>query len=612
MEQINDISAFQCLKDQDFSKIKFGNFNLLIINNLLDQIVNENIEHKMISQIYMICYVFKNSIDTNQQYKIHLCSAESFNYSSMWKTDSQLPGFIDEFIYEESWENVDFTVYDFILCHPLYEKVVLDHIQENYLFEFLNGNNFPRLFSLVDTSSTDLIPVFLPYVTSLIDALYPSFDRNKLEGIAKFKKAVNTDYTGFDLPKQEEKFVDLIKNISITNINHPGHTFNRILLIDDHKRSFYIGDSCFWLQNININIKKVFPDGSITVICRDQRKINFFNKIFGLSLDENLSFKYAKWDDVNFRDYDIILYDSDLTIRFLSYVKENYESKFEGTPMFNYSNKNGNEIEWYSDLHYKLFFENRQPRTDLISNIKAAKSSSESEIKIQKQERLNAALWLRSHSVKKGEKIVVLIFNSSSPYKMLNPEIQIDLINNMALHTVAKILLFDEKGVGLMETLKNRLSSVAMDKIVVATQTGIRMDMSLLCDDAVIAIISPCTGMMHLANGIFRYLRKNKIIEKKNIPLMLVYTGNFMDFDIAYHPNNWWFNSQVKCAVLVKSDDGFELVKLNKVPSGYAEYNSISQPLKQMSVQHLFGFLKKNYPELSSGLFTEGFLNQRN
>lgn len=612
MEQTSNISVFHHLKNQDLREIETGNFNVLVINNFLDQIVNENIEQKMISQIYMICYLFSRVFEADETQKIHLCTEEYFNYNSIWKEGSLMLGFVDEFICGQSWEKMIFTDYDFIICHPLYEKEVLKHIEENYFDDFLNGVGFPKLFSLVDTSSTALSSDFIPYVTLLTDRLQPTFSKSKLEEISRFKKMITSDYTGFDLSKQEVSFHDLIKNISINNANNTKQSFRRILLIDDHKRSFYIGDSCFWLQNINVNIKKNFPEGDITVICRDQRKINFFNKIFKRSLDENLSFEYSKWEDVDFRDYDIILYDSDLSIRFLTYVREHYETKFEGTPILNYSNRNINETECFSELHYLFFFERRQPKADLISNIKAAKSNTEFEIRMQDEERRGADLWLRAEGVKEDEKIVVLIFNSSSPFKMLTPDMQLDLIKSTAQNMVAKVLLFDEKGIGLGDYLKSSLPAEVMDKVIVATQMGIRMDMALLSAPAIAAIISPCTGMMHLANGLFRYLKKNGFIARKDMPLMLVYTGNFMGFDIAYHPNIWWFNSLVKCAVLARTEQGVALVKLNKIPSGIPEYNEISMPLKDMCTEHLFEFLKKNYPELSATLFIKDFMDEKN
>lgn len=452
----------------------------------------------------------------------------------------------------------------------------------------------------------------MPYVTLLTDQLHPTFSKSKLEEIGRFKRMISSDYKGFGMFEQEAQFQELIKTISINNADTARHSFDKILLIDDHKRCFYIGDSCFWLQYINVNIKKNFPGGDITVVCRDERKINFFNKIFKRSLDEKLSFQYSDWENVNFHDYDIILYDSDISIRFLTYVTEHYESKFKGIPILNYSNRNIKETESLSELHYSYFFKLRQPKADLINNIKAAKSNSEFEIRIQDLEKQEACQWLESQGVQENDKVVVLIFNSSSPLKMLSHDMQQDMIRSMALNTVAKVLLFDEKGIGIKDDLQHNLPAAAMDKIIVATQMGIRMDMALLANKAVVAIFSPCTGMMHLANGVYRYLKKDGIIDRKSIPLMLIYSGNFMDFDIAYHPNKWWFNSLVKCAVLAQSDSGVELLKLKDVPSDIQEYNKVSRPLKQMSTWHLFKFLKKNYPELSSSLFVNGFMDEVN
>lgn len=612
MQIFKDTGSSQLVIDkllkQDNIKLKTENLNVIILNNFFDLILINNVDVKMISQIYMLSFLFKHICKTDQESKIQLNDHDNFQYNLLWKTDSVLKGYLNEFIRTAPWPEIDFKTYDYVICHPKDEEILIKHIAENYENEILAGENFPKFFALTDTAQSKITSAYIADIKILTNEIRKNFSTGQLQKITAFKETIAKDYIDYDTKRQEELFTGLLAKIQDNNQIKDYTNFSKILILEDLRRKFYIGDTYFWLKYLNINVRNIFPESTIRISCRDKTKANFFNKIFGPSLDDRLKIEYKLWDEIDFENYDLILYESDLTVRFLSYVEKHYSTKFKNASIFSYFAMNVAELENYSDWNYKNIYKKVSAPKNSINNVQDARVSREFELKIQEEERITARTWLEENGLKPGEKLVCLILNTSSPEKSLDSDSQLGLIKHMVADTNVKVLLFDEKGNGLKESLEKKLPKEITERIIIAKKTGIRLDMCLLSDHAILGIIGPCTGMMHLADGIYRYLKNNKIINKDQVPFMLVYVGNLAKFDMGYHPRHWWFNSLVKCAVFVKSNTGFELTKLYKLPNDIAGYNQKSHTLDKMSFPHLTKFIVNNYPEFSEQLFTQQFL----
>jgi hypothetical protein len=100
--------------------------------------------------------------------------------------------------------------------------------------------------------------------------------------------------------------------------------------------------------------------------------------------------------------------------------------------------------------------------------------------------------------------------------------------------------------------------------------------------------------MLHLADGLFYYLKNNGSIEKSQIPLMIVYTGKQ---NAEYHPVEWWINSNIKCVVVCKDETGVKVLKkLGQCPMNKDTYYKMALPAKEISSKMIIDFLKQNFP----------------
>ncbi|MFA6245537.1 MAG: hypothetical protein WC615_01265 [Mucilaginibacter sp.] len=572
----------------------FANSRLLIVNKVGDLVVNQNIDIKMISQIYTLCYIFSGFALPSRQSKITVNDADAGIYSDLWPDDSKFKSLIEPFLSTAPLSQMPFEDYDVIVTHPALEESLIRSLTAH--FEQLKGQRYhqPELFSMLDLSAAEVMPLHLPPVSVLTERIQQSFLADEFTRLKEFKKELFEAYKGYPLADQEKPFNNLLKTIRATNQEKIGQAFHRILLLDDQRRKFYIGDSCFWLQNININIRRAFPGSDITVICRDEKKVESFNKIFGPSLDKSFKVAYQQWEDLDFKHFDLVLYESDITCNFLGYVTRHHDAKFRSLPIFSYFNKSVHDIKDHSEWNFKTIFNTTQPVGNSIDNIRSARINREFEIKMLKEELAAGEEWMEVQNVKADEKVIALLLSTSSVHKTLPYPAQLALIEHLTSSIQKKVLLFDENGTDLRSRLNNDLPAHVSGKIIIAEKLGIRMDMSLLANPRITAVFGPCTGMMHLANGIYRFIR-NKNPGSRISPFMLVYTGNFAEFDIAYHPKHWWFNSLVKCAVLIRSSVSREaaFVKLNQLKAD--QFETCSLPLQEATPELFIDFLEREF-----------------
>lgn len=577
----------------------FRNSRLLIVNKACDLVVNQNIDVKMVSQIYTLCYIFSGFAVPFRKSKITVNDPDAGIYPDLWPDDSKFKSLIEPFLSTASLSQMPFEDYDVIVTHPALEESLIHCLTAR--FEQLNGRGCrqPELFSMLDLSAAEVMPLHLPPVSVLTARIQHSFSADELAGLKEFKKDLFEAYNGYPLAGQEKPFNNLLKTIRATNQEKIGQAFHHILLLDDQRRKFHIGDSCFWLQNININIRRAFPGSEITVVCRDEKKVRSFNKIFGPSLDKSFQVVYQQWDDLDFKDFDLLLYESDITSNFLGYITRHHDAKFRSLPIFSYFNKSVHDIRDHSEWNFKTIFNTTQPVGNSIDNIRSARINREFEIKMLPEELAAGEEWMAVKNVKTDEKVIALLLSTSSVHKTLPYPAQLALIEHLTSNMQTKVLLFDENGTGLRKRLNDDLPAHVSGMVIIAEELGIRMDMSLLANPRITAVFGPCTGMMHLANGIYRFIR-NKNPGGRVIPFMLVYTGNFAEFDIAYHPKHWWFNSLVKCAVLIRSSVSREaaFVKLNQLKADQFELCSL--PLQEATPELFIDFLEREFRQFAT------------
>ncbi len=108
----------------------------------------------------------------------------------------------------------------------------------------------------------------------------------------------------------------------------------------------------------------------------------------------------------------------------------------------------------------------------------------------------------------------------------------------------------------------------------------------------VTAIIGPCTGLMHIANGIYSYKLNRKIISDNELPLLFVYVG--LQFYSAYNAWNWWSGSLVHCAVINKKLSGGKILKpLTDCPMNTVKFQENCLPVSEITSEMIINYISE-------------------
>ncbi|WP_298733911.1 hypothetical protein [uncultured Chitinophaga sp.] len=585
------------MKTEHSKPVTADNTRTLILHDFYNLIINEEADYGMIKQLYVTLNILRH---TAPHVTIHINDRSNTDYRHIWKSDSYLYHYLDDILFNRKWEDIDFTTYQLVIVHPATEKELYTHLNTKY-GQLITA--IPEVFSFIDLTNASN-GIFKP-VTDLFREKAPYHPGPRLSAaIRGFKYEMNRAFTGMNRDKQQQLHARPIEKIISVNHTFAGKSFNNILLLDDYQRKFYLGDSCFWLMNMKEQIISLYKAAKVRINCCNEKRFEMLNKIFTGSFGNNVSFTNTDWKDLDMKAYDLIICHADLVMKFLNYLSANYTNGLPGTSIYCFSNRGGfkdtpNTSAWDSRLLQK----NNGHPTDALTALRKARKNDFREILITEQERQWADSWLQQHQIEKEHSVVVLLAGASVPQKSISFQAYIELIKWFTAFPGIKVLVFDEHNIGRKAELAAVLSSHVMSRVIVAGGLGIRKDMALLSSRYISAVIGPCTGMLHLANGIYYYLKNKNIIESKDIPLLLTYTGDLSDHESAYHPRFWWTNTMVKCAIISKDVSGRSIVrKLSQCPLSVEEYQKISLPVSMFTGELLITYIRENFPHFMSRL----------
>ena len=162
-----------------------------------------------------------------------------------------------------------------------------------------------------------------------------------------------------------------------------------------------------------------------------------------------------------------------------------------------------------------------------------------------------------------------------------------------------KVVLVTEKKMTDYNWLRGITTSPEFSSVVVADALELREVMNLFANRRVVAVIGPCTGLMHLADGVYTWLLNHQMITEAECPLLLTYGGKQAP-ERNYHPYNWWKNANVvDCCIAVSMKDESDekrLILLNECPPDFETFNSISVSAREISCEMIFKFLCEKFP----------------
>lgn len=557
--------------------------NVLIVCDFSDLIRFRQVDERMIRHIYTLLFLFEHHVVEDAR-EITLVDRSGLSYHKLWKVDSSMANYIDRFLICKSWNDVSFITYDMIVCHYELEVDLNLHLKYHYEEHY----SHIQVFSMLNPVDANF-EYFFPRVDSLFVAgglceLSESFKQNQL---FSFKKKLHRGFVEYTSAHYEELFGVMLTKILAVNERRKGAAYGRVLILDDYKRRLYIGDSTIWLSMIRRLLRYCGDFEEVVINCDNSRLLPRLSELYETAFQGNVSFQGLSWDQINFDSYDLIILETDIVLKFFLHIH----------PLLHTTSLNNTSVYTISPLIDRPsvhkydwdFFENHLENEgekfgDLIR-------SSDKEIFISEEERSYAELWLKEKGVTKDDDLIVILNGSSRDQKVILQEEFVELVKLMLQHKNSKVLVFNTDYVN-EETFQ--LTANQKERFIYASSQGIRRDLNILASRFTKAVIGPCTGMLHLANGAFVYLLNRHLIAINKLPFMMVYTGR-QHHDVDYLPHNWWSNSLVNCAVIIKVNGEEALVALDEVVANTPHFRTVAGEVSSIKASMLYEFLSSAF-----------------
>lgn len=553
---------------------------VLIISKCSNSFVQCNLDLDCMRQISTLIEIFVNYFSLSTE-SIVLYDREDFDYQRIWYAANSSP--IDLNKYKVSFLTIQKKIEaDLIILHPAeivdFFTELKDYIEKHSLEDL----DLPQITILHDTHHSHAT-----FEIPLIDEFLKgkrNFNKQEYRSLFLFKKSFTKVFRGFTLEQQEELHKHLVSNIVANNEKNKNLLVKKIILLDDHKRRFYIGDTYFWLLNIRKNICSIFPESTIEIICRNPKRHAAISNMLNGSWDQNILFKCKKWEESDFLNADLILCDSDTVHDFCTFL----DGKFHliaHCQVYCYIDTYIKNVEQWTAFNYKVLFDQYLSKISPVE--KMVKLRRQTGLSLQNYEEDWASNWLVQHGVDTDiDELAVFIFESSQKSKTLNEELVMEVINYLVSFDNRKILLFDANKMGIASKCCTYLKQESIEKIIVFEGRGLREAMALMANKCVKLILGPCTGLLHLANGVFSYLINVKKRTRDSIPSMIVYVGNVSEYSTEYHPRDWWQNTLIRCYIFCQDSQHIGFKSLECFGSGGLNFNTDARRLQDVKLDH--------------------------
>ncbi|WP_394666977.1 glycosyltransferase family 9 protein [uncultured Chryseobacterium sp.] len=430
------------------------------------------------------------------------------------------------FLPEELMKNVSFKndfnknetdEYDVVIAHY--------HSEADFFNSQKEGRSFENVYFFNNKSNPNLS---FPGIAEYIKQQKLQFD------IKSINEKLENFLTLNILPAESEQY-----EVNITKSE-------KICIVCDFNQNFFIGDSCFWYYDLNYKLfvlNEKQPSKKIDVYVTSVRNYHHIKRIYSSSFPENVRLLSSSVNSIDFKKYDLVI------VEFLLYYNVKNKIENNSQPVLTYTfpidyEKN----KRFHSVAFGKYFMLDDLKRQLLYNKKHY-----NKIEIKKEEINDADLWLESHGIEKEDKIFALINEASQAEKIIDQKVFLQIIQWLVKEKKYKILLFSQSN-DLKNILKKDLKPDIFNKIIFPGKLGIRKEMSLMASDYVDGMLSPCTGLAHLFNGINYYL--HNILEKER-KKCIVYTGKQTYVD-DYHPLSWWNFKYVNClSYITKNGEAF-------------------------------------------------------
>lgn len=175
------------------------------------------------------------------------------------------------------------------------------------------------------------------------------------------------------------------------------------------------------------------------------------------------------------------------------------------------------------------------------------------ELYISDEERVWANRWLKEKGLQEGERLFILLDSTSTRDKLLSLPVYFEFLCFALQQPNAKVLIFDEAGLGKEDFYREWLGSAGMKKMIFATRNTLRQDIALIASSYTSLMFGPCTGLMHCASSIFNNYVNNGM-PAEEVPVIVVYTGQYDPSEL--HAYKWWGSSPLVHCLMLKNKQG--------------------------------------------------------
>lgn len=568
-------------RQKDYSTIS----NVLVLLDYNDLLIYYN-EQNFIKQFYCSLFVLNNK-------NIHILERNQGQCVKLWNPKDAICD-LESLLIDKALPEVDLQAYDLVICGYSYEEELLAILGDNYGRPLAEGNFNTAVYSFKEgpraSRLEDINTLFFSGKRYLIPAEVKLNLKKVLEKIAD-------EYVSLQREVQEKLHPQTVERIISLNAELLSKEHKNLLFLDDQRSESYIGDICIWMHLMESQFIKWFEGARITINWQSKSNYEIANDVTQQALDRNVSFTNEHWDDIDFNQYDLVLCNNYIAGKLLFYVNNN---RLDKTSVYYYGSAYyGDEQQTASSRwDFKCYLGSKMANRNLLEEsltfVRQVRYYRGVELVISDEERGWADQWLRDKGVLEYEKVIVLPDAASRSEKYLNFEEYVKVVQTFTDHPDRKVLLFDENRSGKQLRLRQALGDERMQQVIVAEGTSLRETMRLLSSRFVQAVIGPCTGVLHLAGGIYYHFQNQKRVPDHEQPVLLTYVG--LQSDLRWNPWFWWGKTTVHCVLFVKDTNGNQrLKKLRECSKALEVLRKESVRVADASAELLIAYIRDHY-----------------
>ncbi|OQP54223.1 hypothetical protein A4H97_22255 [Niastella yeongjuensis] len=328
------------------------------------------------------------------------------------------------------------------------------------------------------------------------------------------------------------------------NNNSNSRDAKNVLIIYHLENKIFIGDT-YILINKLASLHAFFNKAAIDINCTNEKHTVLCSTL----LKNNPYIRKLinnSWEDLDFRSYDMVFCIS----RNESQILEMMEQQYKQMPQLPWTtavySMSVQLLNWGPNPVISSIFPSFR---DMLDDQSAYNPATLSELYIGQEEKEWANQWLRDNGLKEHERLYIVLDSTSERYKLMNMDTYHTVLSHLLKEESAKVLLFDEQGIGKKSFYYEWLGEEQASKLICSVKLSLREALSLLSSDYTKLIFGPCTGLIHCASGIYNhFIRQGKPAE--SMPAIITYTGRYADGHTAEF---WWGTSPLVTCIIVRT-----------------------------------------------------------